>query len=276
MMTDIRHINFTSIKVEVLKNLTNLKIQENLIQDYDVYYLTYKDLCIEGVKIYGFCLLVCISFFRSVWLCILCIPFSIIYPFFRKEIFIDKRKEKLLTEFKDFFLILKSNLEASYSIENSFIYSKNEMKMLYGDKSYMYIELSNMCNRLKMNVPINIVFDEFARKTKVGDIQDFSDSLMVIKEMGGNINSIINNVISIINDKIEVERDIATSTASKRFEQNIMSLLPFFIIIYLNLTSSEFLMPLYTTFLGKVFMVVLLGVYFASVYLSKKILDIEV
>lgn len=216
------------------------------------------------------------SFYKSVVLAILCMPFSIVYPFFRKDIFIKKRKEKLLNEFKDFLRVLKSNLEASYSIENSFMYSKNEMKMLYGEKSLMYTELINMCNRLKMNVPIDIVFDDFSRKTKVSDIQDFSDSLIVIKGMGGNINSIINSVISIINDKIDVERDIALSTASKRFEQNIMSLLPFFIIIYLNVTSSEFLAPLYNTFLGRIFMTVLLGVYFASIYISKKILDIEV
>lgn len=258
-----------------MSNLTKLKTQEKLIRDYNEYYLSIKDLLIYGMKTYGICLLISVTFYRSIGLAVLFLPISFIYPFFIKRFFIEKRKEKLLYEFKDFLRVLKSNLEASYSLENSFIHSKSEMRMLYGDKSLMYTELDNMCKGLKMNVPVEIVFDEFARKAKVGDIQDFSDSLIVTKEMGGNINKTINNVISIINDKIEVEREIALSTASKKFEQNIMSFLPFVIILYLNITSSEFLRPLYISFIGKIFMTILLGVYFASIYLSKKILDIE-
>ena len=82
--------------------------------------------------------------------------------------------------------------------------------------------------------------------------------------------------INIINDKIEIELDIELKTAEKKFEQNIMNLLPFFIILYMNFTSSSFLLPLYTTFVGRLVMSVALVVYYVSYSISKKILDIEV
>lgn len=256
-------------------NLKNLLIQERLIKDYDIYFLNISDLATNAIKIYLFSVLICISFYKSIFLCILMIPVSLIIPFFMKPRLIKERKEKLLYEFKDFLRIMKGNLEASYSIENSIVLSLNELKMLYSESSMIFNEIRQMCMRLKMNIPVDAVFQEFALKTKIDDIIDFSDALTTVKQMGGNINKVINNVITIINDKIEVDRDIKLATASKRLEQNIMSLIPFFIILYLNFTSGEFLNPLYISFFGRIFMTILLGVYFISAYLSKKILDIK-
>lgn len=255
--------------------MKNLKTGQKLIKDYDEYYLSFKDLWTLFIKTYGFSLLIIISFYKSMILSLIMIPVCLIIPFFMKPMLIRDRKEKLLSEFKDFLRVLKSNLEASYSIENSFLLSLNEIKMQYGEKSLMYEEILNICKLMKVNVPIEKAFLSFSKRAKIEDIKDFSDALILVKTLGGNISKVINNVINILNDKIEVERDIKMATASKKFEQNIMSLLPFLIIIYINFSSKGLLDPLYNTIFGRLFMTFLLGVYFLSVYIAKKILDIK-
>ena len=182
----------------------------------------------------------------------------------------------MLNEFKDFLRILKSFLEASYSVENSFALSIKEMTMLNGKDSMMVKELRSIVAQLKLNKPIDKVFKKFADKTHVEDIIDFSEVFIISKLHGGNISKIISNTINVINDKIEVKIEIDTVTASKRFEQKLMNLLPFLIIIYMNISSSSFLMPLYTTITGRLLMTFALVVYFISVKISKNILDIEV
>lgn len=264
------------MKEKLLENVTHLKIQKNLIDDYDVYYLNYKDLIEYALKAMGFCFLVCISFYNSKLLFILLIPLCIIYPFCLKELLIKKRKNKLIHEFKDFLRTLQSFLDASYSIENSFPLCIKEMTMLYGDDSMMVNELKDMCKKLNMNKAIELVFREFALKTKIDDIIDFSDVLIITKRMGGNINKAIKNTISIVNDKFDIEIKIKTLTAQKQFEQNIMNLLPFFIIIYMNFSSKDYLQVLYTSILGRLIMTMLLAFYFFSLQLSKKIINIEV
>ena len=269
-------INFTNIEKEVLKNVTNLKTQENLIKDYDVYYLSVKDILREGSKAVLILFLIALTFYKSKIIFILFLPMCFIYPFLTKKDLIDKRKRKLLIEFKDFLRILKTNLEASYSVENSFINSVKELKMIHGENSLMLKELLFMIKRLRLSNPIENVFKEFADKTKIDTIMDFSEVFIIAKRNGGNIAKIISNTINIINDKIEIELDIELKTAEKKFEQNIMNLLPFFIILYMNFTSSSFLLPLYTTFVGRLVMTVALVVYYISYSISKKILDIEV
>ena len=261
---------------KISSNVAHLKIKENLISDYDTYYLSIEDLMTNAVQVATYVVLIAIAFYNSMFLLVIILPLSVVIPFFQKTELIKKRKEKLLNEFKDFLRILKSFLEASYSVENSFALSIKEMTMLHGKDSMMVKELRSIVAQLKLNKPIDKVFKKFADKTHVEDIIDFSEVFIISKLHGGNISKIISNTINVINDKIEVKIEIDTVTASKRFEQKLMNLLPFLIIIYMNISSSSFLMPLYTTITGRLLMTFALVVYFISVKISKNILDIEV
>ena len=257
-------------------NVTRLKIPENLIYDYDIYYLTIEDLISNTLNALLYVVLIAVAFYNSIVVLIIGIPIAIIFPFFNKEEFIKERKEKLLVEFKDFLRVIKSFLEASYSVENAFIMSVKELTMLHGKDSLMVKELKSIVSQLKLNKPIDKVFRKFAEKTHMEDILDFSEVFLIAKAHGGNISKIIGNTINVINDKIEVKLEIDTVTASKRFEQKLMNLLPFLIIIYMNISSSSFLKPLYTTLEGRILMTFALVVYFFSIKVSKKILTIEV
>lgn len=261
---------------EVSSNVEHLKIKENLISDYDKYYLSMEDLITSAANVALYIVLICLAFYDSKVLLVVTLPLSFVIPFFEKDQFIKKRKEKLLNEFKDFLRVLKTFLEASYSVENAFAMSVRDVMMLHGKESMMVKELKSMVSLLKINKPIDVVFKKFADKTHMEDIIDFSEVFIISKLHGGNISKIIGNTINVINDKIEVKIEIDTVTASKRFEQKLMNLLPFLIIIYMNISSSSFLRPLYTTLEGRLLMTFALVVYFFSVKISKKILEIEV
>ena len=77
-------------------------------------------------------------------------------------------------------------------------------------------------------------------------------------------------------DRSQVKEEIQTLTASKRFEQRIMNLIPVLMVLYIDWTSPGFFKVMYTTLLGRGLMTGGLLVYLASVWLAQKILDIEV
>ena len=261
---------------KVSSNVAHLRTPENLIFDYDVYYLNIEDLISSSLNVMLYIVLISFAFYNSIVVLILLTPLALVFPFFTKIDLIKKRKEKLLLEFKDFLRVLKTFLDASYSVENAFLLSVKELTMLHGRESMMVKELKSIVSQLKINKPIDKVFRKFAEKTHMEDILDFSEVFLIAKAQGGNISKIIGNTINVINDKIEVKLEIDAVTASKRFEQKLMNLLPFLIIIYMNISSSSFLKPLYTTLEGRMLMSFALVVYFFSIRVSKKILSIEV
>lgn len=64
--------------------------------------------------------------------------------------------------------------------------------------------------------------------------------------------------------------------ASKKFEQNIMALMPAGIILYMRICSPDFLNGLYGNMLGIAIMTVCLGIYLGAYQLGRKIVTIEV
>ncbi|HCA70321.1 MAG TPA: type II secretion system protein F, partial [Lachnospiraceae bacterium] len=79
-----------------------------------------------------------------------------------------------------------------------------------------------------------------------------------------------------ISDKVEVKREIITMVTAKKYEADIMKIIPLGIIFYLQFFSPGFLDPLYHNILGKMVMSILLIAYLCAYYLADKIVAIEV
>ena len=95
---------------------------------------------------------------------------------------------------------------------------------------------------------------------------------MFAKRSGGDFHKIIATTIEHISDKIEVEREVQTVISAKK----MMNVIPVFIILYLNLTSGEFLAPLYGNIFGISVMTGALGAYLAAIKISAKMTAIKV
>lgn len=231
---------------------------------------------INVLKAFLFVALVSYTFYKSLIIVFILIPLVIIFPFFLKKELAKKRRNMLLIEFREMINILMSYLDAGYSIDNSFVATKKDIDKLYKGESLIGNELSYICKYIAINKPIEIPLKEFAYRSGNDDIVDFSETFILAKKSGGTLHKIINNTIKTIRDKIQISMDIQAKTSQKRFEQNIMNVIPFLIILYLNLTSKGFLDPMYTTIVGRIIMTLLLILYIIAFKLAEHILNIEV
>ena len=116
----------------------------------------------------------------------------------------------------------------------------------------------------------------FGVRSGVEEIEDFAEIFAVSKRSRGGVVSVISHVTRVISGKIEVREEILNMTAEKVFEQRIMNLIPFFIVIYVDMTSPGFFDCMYTTAVGRIVMTVCLAVYAVSILLAERFLQIEV
>lgn len=127
-----------------------------------------------------------------------------------------------------------------------------------------------------MNQPVEVILKDFADRSGIDDIKNFAEVFDTAKRTGGDLIKIIRSTGNIIRDKIEVKREIITMITAKKFESNIMNLIPFGIIVYLRMFSPDFLSPLYHNLFGILFMTVILIIYYGISRIAKKIISIEV
>lgn len=243
--------------------------------DYSVLRLTAKEYLTLAAKALAALAVFSYVFYRSAVFFLVLSPAAFLYPFYRKKDLVPARKQRLVTEFREGLSVLAGTLSAGYSMENALEESVRELILLYGEDSMIVREFSHISHLVSMNVPVERAFEEFAERSSCEDIRNFSKVLRVAKRSGGELVPIINHTAETIGDKIQVKEEILTMTASRRFEQSIMNIVPVIIVIYVDLTSPGFFRPMYTTPAGRITMTVCMAIYLFAAQLASRILAIE-
>ncbi len=187
-----------------------------------------------------------------------------------------RRDERLGMEFKDTIVSLSGYLSAGYSAENAFLEVYRE-KVKQGDRrSLMELELRNIVNGIGLNKNIEVLLMELAERSGNEDIESFALVFSLAKRNGGDMKEIIDRSVGVIRDKAQVMEDIKTSVRGVKYEQSVMTAIPFFIVSYIDLTSPEFMSPLYESISGRCIMTLGLCMIAGAFLLSNKITNIDV
>ena len=237
--------------------------------EYETYTLSRREWVLYGAEGILLAAVLDYVFYRSFLLILLIFPAGILFPLALKKKLKQRRMEKLRGEFKDAILAVASGLNAGYSVENAFAVSLKEMEEIHGSDSMIAKEI-------RLNLTFEDALGDFAARSGLDDVKNFADVFLAARKSGGELMRIITRTAEIIGEKIRIQEEILTATASKRMEQRIMSGIPVLIVIYIELTSPGFFGILYTTLIGRMLMTVCLAVYLASCWLADYFLEIEV
>lgn len=244
--------------------------------DYNKVYFSKGELILIFIKgIFGL-ILISYLFYRS-WIAFICLlPFMLLFVKREKKKKKEKRQRQLKLQFKDGIQMLLAELEAGYSIENAFVEALKELQKLYAKQDDIVREFRTIVNGIDMNNRLELLLQDFAFRSNLEDIKNFAEVFSIAKKSGGDMVNIIRTSIRTIQDKIEVEQEIEIMIAGKKLEQKIMNIVPIGILIYVNLTSAEFLSVLYHSFMGTVVMSGCLCLYLAAFYIGSRIVEVEI
>ena len=171
---------------------------------------------------------------------------------------------------------IASALTAGYSIENALYEAHKDMLRLYGPGSIIVNELEYFFSMLDAGAPMEAVLSDFAKRADVEDITDFSEIFTLAKRNGGDFGGIIRKTVRMMKEKDETEREISVILSGRKYEQKLMCVIPFGIILYLRISSGSFLSVLYHNPLGITVMTLCLLIYAASYLISERLTDIKV
>ena len=244
--------------------------------DYKRYRLSKKEAAIVILESIAISVLISKLFFDSFW-GMTASP-AILLIMWKKTIEqkLEERNKKVAMEFQTMLKNVSSSLLAGFSLENAFVEAEKELKQMYGEKSYMFLELQNINKKVGMNTPLEEPLEDLAERTGMEDIYNFIDILSFAKRAGGNFVEIIDNTINKMWAKYETAREIDVAISAKKLDQKVMSVIPVVLLAYMKLTSAEYMSVLYGNVAGVLFITVCLLAYGGAIYLAGKILQIKV
>lgn len=229
-------------QIEIIEGIINDAI------DYGYLPLTLKD------KIIGFILgfivgFLAIQIFFGIWFVSLVV--AVIAGIKAIEIYhnylLTKRTKKLTMEFRDLLDSLSNSLSAGNNVTDSFTNALEDMKKQYGENAYITQEINTIVVGLYNNITIEELLDNFARRSHIEDIQDFSNTFCTCVRIGGNLKQIVQDCKDIISQKIDIELEIQTIIASSKNQLNIIIFMPFVIIGLMQMMGFSEIMELNIT-----------------------------
>jgi len=244
--------------------------------NYDTYQFQWKEWVEYAAQCAGICIGINYLFYKSFWAFVFMVPIPFLFYKWKKRNYIRERKKQLNYQFKDALYALNVALQAGYSMETAVLCSIRDLEKLYPKSADILQEFIYMETQMHISVPLESLFLDLADRSKLEDIENFAAVFAAAKRSGGDLPRIVQKTARMLTDKIEVKKEIEATVAAKKMEQVIMSMMPFGIILYMQLTSPGFLQILYGNVFGAVTMSLCLGIYFLAYWMGCRIVDIEV
>jgi len=243
---------------------------------YEIYRFSMRELFIYIVAFTGCMGGVSFLFFdsyRAFFILILLFP---VFLTDQKKRLLERKKDELKTQFCVMIDIIAASISAGISVENAFRECSFEMNKMYGSDSAIAMELKEIIRKMDINITLTEALTDFSETIGIGDISDFITVFTTATKSGGNLQEIISNTVSIMQEKRRVEEEINAMLKGKMLEQKVICVVPFLLFLYLRISSKEFVGVLYHNLSGVIVMSICLIIYIASIKMSEKIVNIKV
>lgn len=244
--------------------------------DYRSYKLSFIDVVkvlILSAAVTG---AIAVLFYKSAWACVLIVPVTFFFARKEKVQKKEQRMQDLSVQFLDAMRAVSAGLLSGYSMENAWREAEKELEMLHGKSSYMYLELVEINRSVTLSIPIENLLSDFGQRTGVEDIESFAEVFLFAKRSGGDFVKMMEKTTEHLRMRQETRQEINVAVAARRMEQNVMNVVPLFILAYLRVSSGDFLDALYGNPFGILFMSGCLLAYAAAILLADHILRISV
>lgn len=152
----------------------------------------------------------------------------------------EKRRDTLRRQFRDMLESLTASLAANSTVRDAFSSAYTDMCMQYSDDALISKELDQFRRAEQINVTLDVMMDDFAKRSGVEEIQDFNNVFQVCYGPGGNMSRVINQTHDIICERMEVEDEIQAKIHANEMELNIIMLAPVLIVALMRSANETF------------------------------------
>ena len=186
----------------------------------------------------------------------------------------EKKKRELNGQFRDFLEAFNTSIGAGKNVTDSFHAVYDDMKMQYEEDAFIVKELEVILSGMANNFDMEDLVEDMGVRSGNEDIVSFANVFRICYRKGGNIKQTVSTTHAVLSDKMEINEEIETIVTSNKTEQTIMIFMPVFLIGVIKLMSPEF-GDNFATPAGIASTTIAIGLFVASFFVGRKILDIK-
>lgn len=137
-------------------------------------------------------------------------------------------------------------------------------------------EFNLVLSENKLGISVEEAFNNLAKRVRSDDVEMFVTSVNILKETGGNLAETLDTIATTIRERMKVEKKIEAMTAQGFYQGVVVMSVPPVLGFVFYQSDPDFMRPLFTTPLGWVILIVILGLEVIGFFVIMKVIKIDV
>jgi tight adherence protein B len=167
-------------------------------------------------------------------------------PYFTLRSMEKKRIKKFQRQFPEALDLIARALKAGHAFTNGLHLAAEQFSDPLGP------EFDETVDEINFGVSVPDALRNLAKRIGCEEIKYFTIAVILQRETGGNLAELLESLAKLIREKFKLQGKVRILAAESKLSAIILSLLPFFIVAYVQIFNPAYLKPLYTEPVGKV------------------------
>lgn len=203
-----------------------------------------------------------------VLLLVLIISFFILDVYFIIEH--KNRRKKIEEDLLSAIIIMNNAFKSGMNIMQAVNIVENELEGAIKE------EFKKINIDIKYGLSLETVFERFYNRVKIEDIKYIASSLSLINKTGGNIVKVFGSIEKNYYDKKKIKDEMKSLVSSSIFMFRLLIGMPILLCLIILIVNPSFFLPLITTDIGKLIIVLILILYTLYVIVVRKIMKVNI
>ena len=137
-------------------------------------------------------------------------------------------------------------------------------------------EMRLLTQEIRLGVSLEDALNHLHERMPGEDLDILITSILISREVGGNLAEIFDNIADTIRDRHRIEGKIRSLTAQGKLQGAIIAILPVIIGVFLNAWSPRLMRPMFTDWLGLAMLAAIVIMELIGCYMIWRIVSIKV
>jgi tight adherence protein B len=195
---------------------------------------------------------------------------GIVIPRFYVKMRQFQRIKKIDAQLVDALILISNSLKSGYSFLQG-------MELVAEEAPHpISAEFRRMLRETNLGYPLEQALDGLTERVPSEDLDLVITVVKIQRQIGGNLAEILDKIVHTIRERIRIKGEINTLTAQGKLQGIILTLMPPAMCVGIYMMNPEFMMPLFTTLMGKALLGAAFVLQMIGGFMIKKIVEIKV
>jgi len=180
------------------------------------------------------------------------------------------RQARTNAQLEEMLTLVSNSLKSGYGLLQSFEYASRQLAPPLAS------ELKRMLQEASLGAGAEVAIQGLAARIASPDMEMVVTAIAIQRSVGGNLAQTLDNVAYTMRERDRIRGEISTLTSQQRMTGMIIGGLPIFVGLIMFAINPDYMLPLFTETVGKVLLLMAVGMETLGIVLIRSLLALEV